>query len=194
MLSFIIALVHTFSEIDHPTIGTRFFLSRSISFETEPPFVQFCYLRQHIARYSGKRTWVNWRTFSGTWQPVSAPGESYSWIWARTRQRTPTCCARASGSTVARGGHRRVGVTAVTHLALHPLPAPRRASCSGRWQQNSLRVEGQEMAFSWAKSKWNPKSVQKNVGRLSVLVTPGGVHAPHTFLVPPSFPSAVYTA
>lgn len=37
-------------ENDHPTIGTvRLFLRRGISFETELPFVEFCYLRQHIA-------------------------------------------------------------------------------------------------------------------------------------------------
>lgn len=37
-------------ENDHPTIGTaRLFLRRSISFETELPFAEFCYLRQRIA-------------------------------------------------------------------------------------------------------------------------------------------------
>lgn len=37
-------------ENDHPTIGTaRLFLRQGISFETELPFAEFCYLRQRLA-------------------------------------------------------------------------------------------------------------------------------------------------
>lgn len=77
-------------ENDHPTIGTaRLFLRRGISFETELPCVQFCYLRQHIAWLLREQKRSKVASFFGTRAPGTAPGRSgVEPVWASTGRRT----------------------------------------------------------------------------------------------------------
>lgn len=158
-------------ENDHPTIGTaRLFLRRGISFETELPCVQFCYLRQHIAWLLREQKRSKVASFFGNAGTGSAPGTS-SWCGRAPGGELPTPHVPWALRVRTPWG---LGVTtARAPPPTPPRPLPERSSRSGHRQQNSLRAEGWKMNQTQMESKiWGG-----NGAMLLILVPLGDVPA-----------------